>query len=63
VVHRKRAGEDVMHSEDFLEELLLKYDLDELLDIFISNYNLTPNEFCNRMSDYIDQLQEDEIDR
>jgi hypothetical protein len=52
-----------MNSEDFLEELLLKYDLDEMLDIFISNYNLTPKEFCNRFEDYISQLQEDEIDR
>ena len=52
-----------MNSDDFLEELLLKYELDELLDIFISNYSLTTKEFCSRFSDYIDQLQEDEIDR
>jgi hypothetical protein len=53
----------MMHSDDFLEELLLKYDLDELLDIFVSNYSLTPREFCSRFMDYIEKLQKDEVDR
>jgi hypothetical protein len=51
-----------MNRDDYLEELLQKYELDELLDIFVSN-GLTPRDFCDRMMDYIEALQEDEVDR
>lgn len=51
-----------MDRDDFLEELLQKYDLDELLDTFISN-GLTPRDFCDRFMDYIQDMHEDEIDR
>lgn len=52
-----------MDSDDFIEELLLKYDPDELLDIFFSTYSLTTKEFCYRFSDYIQMVQQDEVDR
>jgi len=50
-----------MNRDDYLEELLLKYDPDELLDIFFSTYNLTIKEFCDRFDDYIQKVQEDEV--
>jgi hypothetical protein len=55
--------EKKMLTDDFIEELLDKYDLDELLDIFISEYNLTPREFIDRFMDIVYQMQDDEIDR
>lgn len=51
-----------MMDHEFLEELLDKYDLDQLLDIFIG-MGLTPREFCDRFVDYIHQMKEDEIER
>ena len=51
-----------MDRDTFIEELLAKYDLDELLDIFIS-HGLTPRDFCDRFMDKISVMQEQELDR
>ena len=51
-----------MMDHEFLEELLSKYDLDELLDIFVG-MGLTPREFCDTFIHYIQRMKEDEIER
>lgn len=55
---RKRT----MLEDDYIEELLQKYELDELLDIFVQR-GLTPREFCDRMIDYITQMGVDDVNR
>lgn len=54
---------DEVDREQYIKELLDKYDIDELLDIFVSNYSLTNMEFCDRMIDYIERLRRDDYDR
>ena len=51
-----------MLEDDYIEELLQKYELDELLDIFVQR-GLTPREFCDRFIDEIQAMKGDEIER
>ena len=52
-----------MQQNDYIEDLLQRYDPDELLDIFFSSYNLTVKEFCYRFEDFIEMVKQDEAER
>ena len=49
-------------SPDKIDDLLEKYDLDELLDMFLAR-GLTQSDFMDRFSDFVELVQIDEAER